>query len=297
MTPATHGLPAAWPPKATDLTHTAATGSGWGLCCSSPVAAAWPACAKSGRMATQWACQRRRRDPAARSASLSCQPTCCTRACTAVVFGCDGVPRSGRAQGVVCTQARRRRRLVPCATYPTGRGRVGMSSVSLPNIAESASNPLARLMSETCTWEDGQGSVTGPRARHVRRWISMRTVTLYRTAKPASVSILVSCGRRSAENAAVSLALPPEGGRRTAAQPHLVADEVLAQGVAAGLLSSSAARCRRAGQLVCGFRRPHGDVLSSRRAGAAQRLPRDGQYLAGSVGAIGGQRGSLKASG
>lgn len=40
--------------------------------------------------------------------------------------------------------------------HPTGSGRVGMSSVSFPNIALSASMPLARLMSETCT--DGRAA-------------------------------------------------------------------------------------------------------------------------------------------
>ena len=107
---------------------------------------------------------------------------------------------SGRA-AALCHQQR------AAGAHPTGSGFVGMSSVSLANMAESARKPLARLMSDTCVASEGRGGgadfegqlpgwVRGREAagraaggRHQGRL----TVTLYLTARPASVSCLVSC--------------------------------------------------------------------------------------------------------
>ena len=77
-----------------------------------------------------------------------------------------------------------------------GIARVGMSSVSLANIAVSDRSPFDRLMSDTCGARRAGNFAAGPRAHAALVGLSSRrTEMLYLTARPASVSSLETCTR------------------------------------------------------------------------------------------------------
>jgi hypothetical protein len=87
-------------------------------------------------------------------------------------------------------------------TYPSGNGLVGMSTISLPNIAVSVWKPFARFISATCGVEIELGVEIFSRRYFVTRYeeicllaasVSELTVTLYFTARPASVSLFLTC--------------------------------------------------------------------------------------------------------
>ena len=117
--------------------------------------------------------------------------------------------------------------------HPTGKGRVGMSSVSLANMAESARRPLARLMSDTCVCGGAAVECCGLQPRQAAHpgcshtVIASLTVTLYLTASPANVSCLESCSRGWAGHGQ-----PARQAAAAAARPHrthLVAHKVVVQ--------------------------------------------------------------------
>ena len=78
-------------------------------------------------------------------------------------------------------------------THPTGKSFVGTSNTSLPNISVSDMSPLNRFRSESCMLERSRAYDQWHRTRSYYACICSRTGTLYLTARPASVSILLTC--------------------------------------------------------------------------------------------------------
>lgn len=86
-------------------------------------------------------------------------------------------------------------------THPSGNGLVGISTTSLPNSAISVWNPFARFISATCKVELNwsRSLVVSSFAKQYAKIYSLAvsiyllTVTLYFTARPASVSLFLTC--------------------------------------------------------------------------------------------------------